>query len=106
MTLPAYRNIYVYSEFKLWAAYGAAISLALLTVLLGLVAMLMNGVSYSANFSAVFLAARGAVLSEKVRERDLGGEDPLPKYLKGVQVSFEQSSAEEKDRRCVRSRDR
>ena len=106
MTLPAYRNIYVYSAFKLWAAYGAAIFLALLTVLLGLVVMFLNGVSYSANFSAVFLAARAAVLSEMIRERDLGGEDPLPKYLKGAQVSFEQSPAEEKDLHYVRSRDR
>ena len=106
MTLPAYRNIYVYSAFKLWAAYGAALFLAVLTALLGLVAMFLNGASYSGNFSAVFLAARGAVLSEKIRNQDLGGEDPLPRYLKEAQVSFEHSPVDEKEGRNVRSRNR
>lgn len=106
MTLPAYRNIYTYSALKLWAAYGVAIFLAVLTVLLGLVAMFLNGASYSGNFSAVFLAAKGASLSENIHAQDLGGEDPLPRYLATAQVSFESNPQEEKDSRYLRGRHR
>ena len=75
-------------------------------MLLGLVAMLLNGASYSGNFSAVFLAAKGASLSEKIHERNLGGEDPLPKYLANAEVSFESIPPDEKDSSYHRSRNR
>ena len=50
------------------------------------------------------LAARNT--AEKIRNQDLGGEDPLPRYLKEAQVSFEHSPVDEKEGRNVRSRNR
>ena len=48
--------------------------------------MLLNGASYSNNFSTVFRAARGADISVEVEDEDLGGKDPLPKYLTEAQI--------------------
>ena len=96
VALPAYRNIYTYSALKLWAAYGVAIFLALLTALLGLVAIFLNGASYSNNFSTTFRAARGAAISEKVYAGDVAGEDPLPKRLAKAQATFVFTDADEK----------
>ena len=71
---------------------------------LGLVTIFLNGASYSGNFSAIFLAAKGALLSEKIGEDDLGGEDPLPKRLAGAQVSFGTVDHDQKDRRLFDGR--
>jgi hypothetical protein len=54
--------------------------------------------------SPLFLAAKGASLSEKIHAQDLGGEDPLPKYLAHVEVSFGSIPRDEKDGSYLRSR--
>lgn len=88
VTLPLYQDIYVYSAIKLWAAYGVAVFLAVLAILLGFVTMLLSGASYSNSFSTIFLAVQGATVSEKIGDHDMAGEDPLPKRLATAQVSF------------------
>ena len=102
VTLPAFRNVYVYSALKLWAAYGVAVFLAGLAVFLGLVTICLNGVSYSSTFSTVFRVARGADVSVELQEEDLDGRDPLPKHLAKAQVSFGEIKFYEREN--VRSR--
>ena len=65
-----------------------AVFLATLAVVFGLATIFLTGVSYSDNFSSVFRAARGAKLSEMLREEDSDGHDPLPRYLARAEVSF------------------
>ena len=48
---------------------------------------MLNGASYSDSFSTMFRIARGSMLSEQLPDRDVKGEDPLPKYLARAQVS-------------------
>lgn len=96
VTLPQHQNIYIYSAIKLWAAYGVTIFLAALTVLLGLITIFLNGVSYSNSFSTIFRAAKGASIGERITDGDVIGEDPLPKRLAMAQVSFEYPDKDEK----------
>lgn len=95
VTLPAYRNVYVYCPMKLWAAYGAAVFLTLIAVLSGAVAMYMNGACYSENFSTVFGAVSGAEMDGEIKEEDAGGEDPLPAYLAETRVRFRREGRSE-----------
>lgn len=81
MTFRRYHNIYDYSPQKLWLAYGIALALTALSLVAGLAAMLVNGASYSSNFSTVLRAAHGAQLSVPIRDEDGRGQDPLQKYL-------------------------
>lgn len=52
--------------------------------------MLLNGASYSNNFSTIVRVARTADLSTDIldKERDGFGRDPLPKYLKHARLNM------------------
>ena len=50
--------------------------------------MFMNGASYSNDFSAVFRTAKGAELCEPIKDEDLNGTDPLPKYAAAAWVTI------------------
>ncbi|KAK5169089.1 uncharacterized protein LTR77_006398 [Saxophila tyrrhenica] len=104
VTLPAFQNIYVYSALKLWIAYGAAVGLAALAAAIGCVTMFLNGACYSNNFSTIFRAARGAEIDHEVREEDLKGQDPLPKYLAEARVRFDMVAIKEDDQELLRYR--
>ncbi|PVH69936.1 hypothetical protein DL98DRAFT_437971 [Cadophora sp. DSE1049] len=87
--LSTLQNIYVYSSYKLWLAYGLAISASTTIVVFGLVAIfLLNHASYSQTFSSSLRLARGAEMSVEVEKSDLDGRDPLPKYLEESSVKF------------------
>ena len=86
--MPSYRNIYVYSEHKLWLAYGAAILFAIIGVLIGLLALLSNGISYSSNFSTILRASRHANITAIISPTDADGRDPLPEHLATANVFF------------------
>jgi len=88
VTLPSYRNIYVYSSHKLWLAYGAAILFALIGVLIGLLALLSNGISYSSSFSTILRASRHANITAIISPTDADGRDPLPVHLAKANVFF------------------
>ena len=79
-------NVYVYSSARLWTAYGIALFFAAVAAAVGIWAFIVNGVSYSQDFSTVFRVARGATMSEEVKTEDIDGRDPLPKYLKTSKV--------------------
>lgn len=69
-------------------AYGIAIGMTTVCLAVGFIAILINGASYSDNFSTIFRAARGADLSKEVRSEDCDGKDPLPAYLEETKVRF------------------
>jgi hypothetical protein len=98
VTSETYEPVYVYSPFKLWVAYGPAILLASIGVLLGLLAMLLNGVTYTNHFSTVLRTARHVYLGTAIRSEDAGGKDPLPKYLAKTTVLFSDSYSATKER--------
>lgn len=83
-----YHNVYTYSAWKLWTAYGIAILFATIAVFIGLETMASSGVSYSDNFSTIFRIARGAEVDKPILEKDLDGKDPLPDYMAGSEVYF------------------
>lgn len=81
-------NIYVYSQAKLWLAYGIAIATSLVAVIAGLIAMWLNGAAYSFCFSTFLRISRGAHVDAEIQPCDMDGRDPLPKYLRTATVSF------------------
>jgi len=87
VTQPAFHVVYAYSVWKLWLAYGIAILVSALAVIVGMTVIWLHGASHSNNFSAIFRTARGAQLSVKIENEDLNGQDPLPKYLEEATVA-------------------
>ena len=75
------QTVYTYAADKLWAAYGAAMSITIVSVIIGISAIFLNDGSYSNAFSTILRATRTAELNVKVEESDLDGKDPLPEYL-------------------------
>lgn len=86
MTFLKYENVYVYSAWKLWLAYGIAIALAAASVGLALITIWVSKASFSDNFSTIFRVARGADVSVVIQTQDMTGEDPLPSYLSKARV--------------------
>ena len=81
-------NIYAYTAWKLLTAYGIAIALCAITVVLGLISIALNGACYSRNLSTIFVKAKGAETSTHIEDQDLNGRDPLPRYLAKARVHF------------------
>ncbi|KAL6818828.1 hypothetical protein GGI42DRAFT_310779 [Trichoderma sp. SZMC 28013] len=89
MTLTTYSVIYSYAAQTLWLAYGIAISMTFLSILLGFVSIYYNdGFSYMTKFSTILRVAHCADLSEPVRPEDTDGKDPMPRYIKDLTISF------------------
>jgi hypothetical protein len=73
--------VYSYAAWKLWIAYGIAILLSALAVMVGAIYIELNAATFSDNFSTIFRIAKGAEISVPIDEKDLDGRDPLPTYL-------------------------
>jgi len=86
--LPRYQNVYVYAPARLWIAYGLAILFTAIAVIIGLLAMVLNGVAYSNHFSTVLRTTRFANIDPKVLPDDGDGKDPMPNRLARAVVSF------------------
>ncbi|KAF7193070.1 hypothetical protein HII31_05631 [Pseudocercospora fuligena] len=82
------QNIYQYSRQKLWLAYGLAIGVSTLVVAFGCFMIFLNSASYTEDFSTMLRFSRGAELDVDIDQKDLGGEDPLPKYLANAHITF------------------
>ncbi len=91
VTVHAYHTFYSYSAMKLWIAYGLAIFFTMLAALSGLLAIAIKGASFSYSFSPILRIARGTEI--EVKEDDLDGKDPLPKYLKKEKVAVRRKRA-------------
>jgi hypothetical protein len=94
--MPSFQTVYSYSHSRLWIAYGLAIPLAIISVLIGLSSMLSSGIAYTNHFSTILRAARYANMETSLMPEDADGKDPLPKYLTTAIVSFEDWGRREK----------
>jgi len=83
-----YQTVYLYAPFKLWVAYGLATLFAAIAVLIGLLAMFSNGITYSNHFSTILRMARYAQMKTTILPEDADGKDPLPIYLARASVTF------------------
>jgi hypothetical protein len=90
-----YRNVYVYTRRRLCTAYGTAILVATVAILLGLHTVFTVGASYSNEFSTILRVSRHAHLSREVTYEDATGQDPLPKYLAKTTLTITKSDDED-----------
>lgn len=88
VSLETYHNVYHYDQVTLWIAYGLAILFTLLAAVAGMAALIINGASYSDNFSTIVRISRTAELSVEVMDYDGSGHDPLPTYLKHARIDL------------------
>ncbi|RFU27250.1 hypothetical protein B7463_g9088, partial [Scytalidium lignicola] len=88
VTLPVFQNVFVYSAWKLWVAYGISILLSMTGVIIGLSAMFSNGASYNNYFSTVLRTSKHAKINTAIHPVDATGREPLPKYLAKAGVLF------------------
>lgn len=88
VTIQEQQTIYVYDVSTLWMAYGLAISISMLAVMAGWIAMYLNGSSYSDNVSTFIRVGRNASMSVDVQPEDHSGRDPLPKYLEQARIDI------------------
>ncbi|KAL6699856.1 hypothetical protein J3F84DRAFT_404815 [Trichoderma pleuroticola] len=89
VTQTHYSLIYSYAANTLWLAYGIALGITLLSILLGVVSIYHNsGFSYTSKFSTIFRVAHCIDLSDTIQPEDKDGKDPTPRYIKNLTVSF------------------
>ncbi|KAJ4327132.1 hypothetical protein N0V84_002394 [Fusarium piperis] len=84
--------VYIYARSRLWVAYGLGITCSTLTVCIGMLAIYMNGASFSNTFSTLLRLGRGASLSSEIEKVDLDDRDPLPEYIKGMKIKLRKTS--------------
>ncbi|KAI1765118.1 hypothetical protein GGR53DRAFT_491079 [Hypoxylon sp. FL1150] len=80
-------NFFSYNERYLLAAYLTAVSLTLVCMTVGLVALMDNGFTGSTAFSAVLLTTRNPDL-DSLAENSHRGEKPLPKAIGNTRLQF------------------
>ncbi|KAL7906169.1 hypothetical protein GGI35DRAFT_458931 [Trichoderma velutinum] len=89
VTRTHYALIYSYAANTLWLAYGIALGITLLSILLGVVSIYHNsGFSYMSKFSTILRVTHCIDLSDAIRPEDKDGKDPTPRYIKNLMVSF------------------
>lgn len=89
MTVTTYALVYSYAAQTLWLAYGIALGMALLSIVLGTISIYYNGgSSYTTKFSTILRAAYCINLSESIRPEDTDGKDPTPRYINKLTASF------------------
>jgi hypothetical protein len=81
MSVTTFYNVYHYSWGRLALAYGVAIGLTLIAVLVGMYIIISTGSSYSNKFSTILRMSRYEKLDVLIEERDRRGQDPLPKHI-------------------------
>ncbi|ODM22532.1 hypothetical protein SI65_00120 [Aspergillus cristatus] len=88
VTMTAYRNVYSYSQRILWTAYGIALGVSTLSVVLGVIIYFFNHGSYSTKFSTILRTTRTASISTALNAEDIKGLDPLPDHITDASISF------------------
>ncbi|KAI5359608.1 hypothetical protein Slin15195_G072360 [Septoria linicola] len=95
VTIANMGNIYTYSADKLWLAYGLAIGTTVLSVCLGLLAILRTGASFTLNFSTIVRTVKNAEVSIDTDEEAHPGRDPLPQSWKHATPKIRPSAVRE-----------
>jgi len=88
VTITTEHNVYEYSSAKLLLAYGLAILLTIIEVVLGLYTMVVKHASFSNKFSSILRASRHAELDSVIDLTDQLGSDPLPRTLANATVQL------------------
>ncbi|BCR91321.1 uncharacterized protein ACHE_70164A [Aspergillus chevalieri] len=88
VTMITYRNIYAYSQSILWTAYGTALAVSFLSVILGVIIFFVNHGSYSSKFSTVMRTTRTADISTGLNAEDAKGIDPTPGHINNANIYF------------------
>lgn len=94
VTLTTYRNIYTYSQSILWTAYGIALGVSILGVILGVIIYFVNHGSYSSKFSTILRTTRTADITTEFNAEDVMGMDPLPDHINDATISFHNSQCQ------------
>jgi len=89
VTINTVHNVYDYSASTLWLAYGISIGVTLIGIVAGIIAIIRSNGSYSSDISTIIRATRHADLSLEIHPTDVGGQDPLPKYLARANITFQ-----------------
>ncbi|PPJ57271.1 hypothetical protein CBER1_02797 [Cercospora berteroae] len=76
-----YGNVYSYALDKLWLAYGIAIGISVLNLMVGFFAIFQSRASFTDNFSTIVRIARNATIEAEMHEEHLPGKDALPKHI-------------------------
>jgi hypothetical protein len=83
----SYKPLYEYRPYNLWLAYGIAITLSFVAVLLGLHALWLNGVSHDNSFSSIMAVTRNGFLDELTLGHSLGAT-PMSKEVLRTKLKF------------------
>ncbi|RSL68340.1 hypothetical protein CEP54_002880 [Fusarium duplospermum] len=94
VTFSTMHPVYIYARNRLWLAYGLGIACSILILCIGMLAIHMNGASFSNTFSTLLRRGRGASLSSEIEKVDLDGRDPLPEYIKDMKIKFSKGSVQ------------
>jgi len=79
-----------------YLAYGISILCTLICVVSGCLALLHNGLSYTANFSTILRTTRRADITSLVDPNDTFGGAPLPKVIADAVVRYDVAEGEER----------
>ncbi|KAL2074611.1 hypothetical protein VTL71DRAFT_8389 [Oculimacula yallundae] len=88
-------NIYAYNARNLWAAYGSAIFVTFLSILVGFRALLSNGISYETSFSTIVATTRNRALDDVMVGSSTGAQ-PLRGEVLGTKLRFGGLAGEER----------
>lgn len=90
VTVTSAENVYSYAWTQLVLAYGIAVAVTLITVVVGCVILLANGAAYSSDFSTFLRLVRGQHIDDVVAAHDdRNGADPLPKSLAKARIQID-----------------
>ncbi|PHH90682.1 hypothetical protein CDD83_2938 [Cordyceps sp. RAO-2017] len=87
VTISSLRNFYAYDRSTLITTYLASLSVVLLWMGVGALALWRNGITSSASFSTILCTTRNPDLDTLARGHSLGA-DPLPDDIAGVKLKF------------------
>jgi hypothetical protein len=90
-------NVYVYTPRLLLISWGVAIFYTLVAVLLGFLALVKNGYSYSNNFSTVLRTTRHVDIDALLHPASKTGADPLPKTLTQRNLTLKSHTGSDSD---------
>ena len=83
----SYKPVYEYRPYNLWLAYGIAITLSFVAILLGLHALWLNSVSHNNSFSSIMASTRNVFLDELTLGHSLGAT-PMSKERLRTRLRF------------------
>lgn len=81
VTITSYRNTYIYSQSILWAAYGIAIAVTLISDAVGVIVYFLNAGSYTTKFSTILRVTYTAAISTDLNSKENKRVDPMPEHI-------------------------